>query len=281
MQDHAGGYLGIFTVDKPVVTEGEMLHESVLKLIENGTGLLTSTGLEATGFVVSDYAKKELNNSDWPDTQFMLETRINRALLLDLPFTKFTEHSLDLEEEVSNKFWGKIKGDNNFFHVVSLLARPFSRGEVTLQSADPFIRPKLDPKLLSDERDIKVAVSGARQIVDIVENSKAFKAYNVRILDIPFPGCEDVPFKSDAYWECYLRQFFVINYNHAGTCAMGRKDSPRAVVDSELRVIGTKHLRVIDASIMPDITTSSTNAVTIMIGEMGAGFVKSAWRETR
>ena len=57
---------------------------------------------------------------------------------------------------------------------------------------------------------------------------------------------------------------------------MGRPDSPHAVVDSELRVLGTKRLRVIDASIMPEIVSSNPNAATIMVGEKGADLVNSA-----
>jgi len=62
-----------------------------------------------------------------------------------------------------------------------------------------------------------------------------------------------------------------------GTCSMGKKEDKNAVVDSELKVIGTKNLRVIDASIMPIISNGNTNAPTIMIGEMGAHFIKQAW----
>lgn len=103
---------------------------------------------------------------------------------------------------------------------------------------------------------------------------------------------------------------FMKQYHPSGTCAMGPKDSNDSVVDSELRVIGTRGLRVIDASIMvaslsfascynflgdvksrrtiikfklflfqPFITIGNTNAPTIMIGEMGANFIKAQWTE--
>ena len=58
---------------------------------------------------------------------------------------------------------------------------------------------------------------------------------------------------------------------------MGRRDSPMAVVDSELRVIGAQNLSVIDASLMPNVTTGNTTAPTIMIAEMGVHMIKSAW----
>jgi choline dehydrogenase len=60
---------------------------------------------------------------------------------------------------------------------------------------------------------------------------------------------------------------------------MGKGDDPNAVVDSKLVVLGTSNLRVIDASIMPVITSANTNAPTIMIGEMGADFIKERWSE--
>jgi choline dehydrogenase len=58
---------------------------------------------------------------------------------------------------------------------------------------------------------------------------------------------------------------------------MGKKEDRMAVLDSELKVIGTKNLRVIDASVMPVISNGNTNAPTIMIGEMGSHFIKQAW----
>jgi choline dehydrogenase len=77
--------------------------------------------------------------------------------------------------------------------------------------------------------------------------------------------------RSDADWEAYVRDYAVPSYHPVGSCAMGVGDD--AVVDPRLRVHGVSGLRVIDASIMPTVTTGNTNAPTMMIGERGSEFL--------
>ncbi|KAK3857684.1 hypothetical protein Pcinc_036079 [Petrolisthes cinctipes] len=93
----------------------------------------------------------------------------------------------------------------------------------------------------------------------------------------PLPGCDKIPYNSDAYWACFARSFASTNYHPVGTCKMGPNTDPKAVVDHTLRVYGVSGLRVVDASIMPLVTTGNTNAPTIMIGEKAAHMIKRAW----
>ena len=67
-------------------------------------------------------------------------------------------------------------------------------------------------------------------------------------------------------------------FHPVGTCKMGRASDPMAVVDSQLRVIGVAGLRVIDASIMPTITSGNTNSPTVMIAEKAAQLIAAAWK---
>jgi choline dehydrogenase len=83
---------------------------------------------------------------------------------------------------------------------------------------------------------------------------------------------------SDDYFECYLKHWSHTVYHPAGTCKMGPKDDAMAVVDAELKLHGIQNLRVIDASIMPAIVGSNTNAPTIMIGEKGADMIIKSWK---
>jgi choline dehydrogenase len=94
---------------------------------------------------------------------------------------------------------------------------------------------------------------------------------------VPFPPCREQQFNSDAYWECYLRHYTLSVYHHTSTCSMGRPDDPNSVVDSRLNVIGTERLRVIDASIMPQIVSSNVQAACTVIGEVGSQMVKEFW----
>ncbi len=79
---------------------------------------------------------------------------------------------------------------------------------------------------------------------------------NVNAMKLPF--CKKHIFQSDDYWECVLRHLAVTVYHHAGTCKMGREEDSSAVVDPELKVIGISGLRVVDASIMPNVMSGNT-----------------------
>lgn len=91
---------------------------------------------------------------------------------------------------------------------------------------------------------------------------------------LPVPGCETIDTSTKAFFECLARVYTQSIWHPVGTCKMGPKSDPMAVVDSELRVHGVKNLRVIDASIMPFITTGNTNTPTTMIAEKGADLIK-------
>ena len=92
-----------------------------------------------------------------------------------------------------------------------------------------------------------------QRAVQLVENTTAFQKYDGKLIDKPFPGCENFKLRSKEYMECYARHFSLTMYHPTSTCTMGRKDDPIAVVDSQLRVKGIKGLRVVDASIMPTV----------------------------
>lgn len=87
--------------------------------------------------------------------------------------------------------------------------------------------------------------------MNLVENSKTFQAFDARLIETPFPGCEKHAVKSDAYYECYARHFSQTIWHYSGTCAMGKPGDRNAVLNSELEVIGIENLRVMDASVMP------------------------------
>ena len=147
--------------------------------------------------------------------------------------------------------------------------RPDSRGTIMAESADPLERPKIRPNYLSALSDQQALISGMRQARDIFA-SPALAEHSVAELQ---PG-PDV--QTDDELLDYGRQFGGIIYHPVGTCKMGV--DPLAVVDPRLRVHGIDGLRVIDASIMPTVTTGNTNAPTIMIGEKGAEMIREDWR---
>ena len=145
--------------------------------------------------------------------------------------------------------------------------RPHSRGEVFLTSSDPMADPGIDPKFLSDERDLQTLVRGAK-ITRSIMTAPAMKGH----ISKEMFGVSDTT--TDAEWEQHIRNRADTVYHPVGTCKMGTDDM--AVVDPELRVRGIQGLRVADASIMPTLVSGNTNAPTIMIGEKCADMIKAA-----
>jgi choline dehydrogenase len=143
--------------------------------------------------------------------------------------------------------------------------RPESRGTIMAKSADALEKPAIRPNYLTAEGDVHVLLAGMRHTRRIL-GAPALAGYSEGEIA---PGPEiDSP---DTVKDYGLRHGNTI-YHPVGTCKMG--EDPMAVVDSRLRVHGIAGLRVIDASIMPTVTTGNTNAPTIMIAEKGAAMIR-------
>jgi choline dehydrogenase len=143
--------------------------------------------------------------------------------------------------------------------------RPHSRGYLEITSKDPTVHPAIYPNYLSDERDQKVAVDS----IKVARKISEAPALAPHILDEYVPGRQ---FQSDEELLEAARQYSQTIYHPTSTCKMGHDDM--AVVDDRLRVHGIAGLRVVDASIMPEIISGNTNAPTIMIAEKAADMMK-------
>jgi choline dehydrogenase len=143
--------------------------------------------------------------------------------------------------------------------------RPDSRGTIMARSADPAEKPAINPNYLSDPADIRVLTAGMRFTREIFAAPAIARHSTVETLPGPDVNSDDALLD-------YARRYGTTIYHPVGTCRMG--DGSSAVVDSRLRVHGLTGLRVIDASIMPTLTTGNTNAPTIMIGEKGAAMIR-------
>jgi len=239
LQDHIDFILGYKTRDTDNIglglRAGIKLAGEMLKWRKHGNSMVASTIAEAGSFFRTD------PSLDRPDVQthFVISVVDDHARKLHL-------------------------GHGYSCHVCVL--RPHSRGEVFLQSADPMADPGIDPRFLSDERDLKTLIKGARMTRAVLQAPALAKYRHQELFGIR----DDM---SDAAWEQVIRNRADTVYHPVGTCKMGVDDM--AVVTPDLKVRGLEGLRVADASIMPLLVSGNTNAPTIMIGEKCADMIKA------
>ena len=163
----------------------------------------------------------------------------------------------------SERTLGKLEQDDGMTVAVCPV-RPASRGTIMAVSSDPFVRPEIRPNYLSDPDDVRVLLEGINQTREIF-SQPALQRYSSKETA---PG---IQIQTSEELESFARENGSIIYHPVSTCRMG--DDAMAVVDPRLRVHGIKGLRVVDASIMPTVTTGNTNAPTIMIAEKASDMI--------
>lgn len=201
-------------------------------------GSLTSNVAEAGGYF------KTSEDEKIPDMQWHFLITMN------------AKHGLDLMNVFKN--FG--------FSVMNYDLRPLSRGRVGLKSADPFAPPLIDPNMGEHERDIEKLIKGVKETRRVL-SQKAMAPYS---WEETSPGKH---VQTDEQMREWVKNTAEVAYHPVGTCKMGSKDDPMAVVDSRLRVHGVNNLRVADCSIMPTLVGGNTNQPATMIGEKAAQMI--------
>ena len=148
-----------------------------------------------------------------------------------------------------------------------VLLRPQSRGQIALASADPLAHPRISQCLLSTDGDWRTLCNGIRIFRDLARSRqlRPFVASEIG------PGADVT---TNSQLEDYARRTAVTAHHPAGTCRIGPLSDRMSVVDSELRVIGVDGLRVVDASVFPDLVGGNINAPVIMIAEKAADIIR-------
>ena len=207
----------------------------LIKYAFNGTGMLTYAASLLAASV------RVLPESATPDAQ---------ALFSSASFALGPKRKLDTKPGMTSGIWQM---------------RPESRGYVEARSADPHEQPAINPNYMAEDRDRRTVVAGIRMVRNWF-NTPALKQY---MAAETFPGLN---VQSDDELLDYARELGSTVFHASCSCKMG--SDPLAVVNDQLRVHGIEALRVIDASVMPAVTSTNTNAPTIMIAEKGADMIK-------
>ena len=258
LQDHL--MIFMFTRINSSISITSNVQESLLSKIKYhlfGTGPLSICGTEGTAFL---RINKSGQRKTYPDIQFMLASIL------------FNKNVFNLDDEVAEEYLTSEPNEDGFTTLIST-THPKSVGNIKLRSTDPFDYPIIDPQYLTDKRDIDDFIAGVREWEKFMD-TPTIKKLGVDIDQSKMSFCSNYEFRSDAYWECYVRHLAVTDFHPSCTCKMGAENDPTAVVDPELRVKGIKGLRVVDASIFPNLISGNLNAPVIMAAEKAADLIR-------
>lgn len=162
---------------------------------------------------------------------------------------------------------GRVRPAGNGYSIGPTLLKVASRGELRLQSADPLEAPAIDPNYLADTADLERLVFGVR----LAQQLGTTEAFAPHFADYYLPNRR---LEDPEDLVTFVRQQVTTLYHPVGTCRMGQ--GPEAVVDDRLRVHGLSGVRVVDASIMPEIVRGNTNAPSMVIAERAADWIRNA-----
>ncbi|XP_075987694.1 ecdysone oxidase-like [Anticarsia gemmatalis] len=169
--------------------------------------------------------------------------------------------------ELCQSFYNQTKGHETMVSKI-LLLHPSSRGHVLLQSNDYKDQPMILSGFFSHDDDLKKFTDYIADFLKVTQTS-IFKKFGAELVHPSFRGatdnCENYP--GSAYWKCYALNLVGSGYHYTSTCSMGR------VVDNRLKVYGTAGLRVVDASVIPAITSGDTQAAVMAVAEKAADMI--------
>jgi choline dehydrogenase len=250
-------------LDKPGV--GENLQDHLqLRLIYKVTGIKTLNEMYASRFgraqIFLDYAFRRRGPLTMAPSQLGIVTRSD-------PTRERANLQYHVQPLSLDRFGEPLHTFPAFTASVANV-QPTSRGHIRLKSPDPAEPPAIQPNYLSTDDDRRVAADSIRVTRRIV-SQPALKSFQpVEFL----PG--ETAHDDEAALVKAAGDIGTTIFHPVGTAKMGLPSDPKAVVDERLRVLGLERLRVIDASVMPTITSGNTNSPTIMIAEKGAGLLR-------
>lgn len=247
LQDHISSPVVCARSDRGTLLKNMRLDRltiSLLRWLALGTGFASCLPTGDMGFL------RLRETAIQPDLQVMIIAGALTATPWAPPFRKAFEDSFILR---------------------AIVLHPQSRGVVRLRTADPFAPPEIRQNFLSVESDRVLLRDGLRLLMNLARSEPL--ARHVR--SVVGPAAED-----DKTLDAHIAATAVSVHHPAGTCRMGGEHDPDRVVDGALRVIGVEGLRVVDASVMPDLTGGNINAPIMTIAEKAADLIASSGDRT-
>ncbi|XP_061722841.1 glucose dehydrogenase [FAD, quinone]-like [Cydia pomonella] len=192
--------------------------------------------------------------------------------------SKAVRKGMRIKKKVFDEAFGSL-GTKDTWSVFPMLLHPKSYGFIELKDKNPWSHPRMRGNYLSDAygQDVAAFVAAVRHVQALAATAP-FQRFGAKLHRAQYPACREIPFDSDAYWECAVRTLTATLHHQIATCRMGPASDPRAVVDPRLRVYGVRNLRVVDSSVIPRTISAHTNAPAIMIAEKAADMIKEDWR---
>ncbi|CAH0579138.1 unnamed protein product [Chrysodeixis includens] len=234
---------------------------AVIQYLYNRTGSLAENRVAN---VLAFYSENK--NATYPDFQ----SHLHIIWKNDSNLRNLLGNIYNYKDQVVNPIVKMNQKHAIYMHAFNLL-HPHSKGNISLVSNDPYDYPIIHNNYFSDPRDLESAVTGIKMLTKVV-NTTYFRSVRAFLGRMEWPACNVYELDSREYWKCVSVNMSVTVYHPVGTCMMG-PDPTTSVVSSRLKVHGVNSLRVIDASIMPNITSGNTNGPVTAIGERGAELV--------
>ncbi|KAH0430339.1 GMC oxidoreductase [Colletotrichum camelliae] len=282
LQDHVYVPLGFAT--KPGVPTNEdyanatYFQEQLDLYIQNKTGRLSSAG--ASSALLS--LKQIASTLDFDALSLGLKTgkpgldEQYRLLIRDLRSEAITQE-LTIEGGISPQFSSdttklfSANAPGNFLSILGVLEHPFSRGSVHIQSPDPAVHPRIDPRYLSNPADVSLLKTIALHLQTVARTAPLSDLLQGDGT-VYQPGYHELTALNVEGW---VRRSVQSEYHPCGTCAMMPR-TKGGVVDEKFRVYGVENLRVVDASVFPLIPRANIQSVVYAVAERAAHFLKEA-----